>query len=125
MAECFRTVSEDPDCRVVVLSGNGKHFTSGIDLMNMLSGEFSQVVTGDGLDIARKFRIVQRILKNYQASFSSLEECNKPVIAAVHGACIGAGLDLITAVDVRYCSQDAFFQLKEVDIGDFIVVFSV
>lgn len=44
-------------------------------------------------------------------------QCIKPVIAAVHGGCIGGGVDLITAADIRYCTQDAFFQIKEVDIG--------
>lgn len=47
------------------------------------------------------------------------QQCNKPVIAAVHGGCIGGGVDLITAADIRYCTQDAFFQIKEVDIGKF------
>lgn len=44
-------------------------------------------------------------------------QCHKPVIAAIHNGCIGGGVDLITAADVRYCSKDAFFQIKEVDIG--------
>lgn len=48
---------------------------------------------------------------------SSLEKCNKPVIAAVHSACIGAGVDLISSADIRYCSQESFFQIKEVEIG--------
>lgn len=52
-----------------------------------------------------------------QDSISSLEHCKKPVIAAVHSACIGAGINLITAADIRYCSDDAFFQVAEVNIG--------
>ena len=47
-------------------------------------------------------------------------KCPKPVIAAIHGACVGGGIDLITAADVRYCSQDAWFTVKEVDLGKLI-----
>lgn len=52
-----------------------------------------------------------------QDSISSLEHCTKPVIAAIHAGCIGAGVNLITAADIRYCSDDAFFTVKEIDIG--------
>ena len=48
---------------------------------------------------------------------SSLEKCNKPVIAAIHKACIGAGVDMTSAADIRYCTEDSFFQVKEVEIG--------
>ena len=50
-------------------------------------------------------------------SFTSIEKCGKPVIAAVHSKCLGAGVDMITACDIRYCSSDAEFVVKEVDIG--------
>lgn len=52
-----------------------------------------------------------------QDSISSLENCQKPVIAAIHSACVGAGVNLIAAADIRYCSEDAWFTVKEVDIG--------
>ncbi|XP_057377540.1 delta(3,5)-Delta(2,4)-dienoyl-CoA isomerase, mitochondrial-like isoform X4 [Daphnia carinata] len=114
MVECFQTISEDSDCRAVVLSATGKHFTAGLDLTDM--GPLMETVLGDG-DVARKFRTLQQFIKSYQLSFTSVEQCNKPVIAAVHGGCIGGGVDLITAADIRFCTQDAFFQIKEVDIG--------
>ncbi|XP_043202087.1 delta(3,5)-Delta(2,4)-dienoyl-CoA isomerase, mitochondrial-like, partial [Amphibalanus amphitrite] len=47
----------------------------------------------------------------------SAGQCRKPVVAAIHGGCVGGGVDLVTAADIRLCSQDAFFQVKEVDIG--------
>lgn len=53
----------------------------------------------------------------FQDSFTSIERCPKPVVAAIHGACIGGGVDLISACDVRYATKDAFFQIKEVDVG--------
>lgn len=52
-----------------------------------------------------------------QDAITAIERCRKPVIAAVHGACIGGGIDIITACDVRYCTESAFFSVKEVDLG--------
>ena len=60
---------------------------------------------------------VYESLKFMQDSFSAIETCGVPVIAAVHGACIGGGVDLICAADIRVCSRDAVFSVKEVDIG--------
>jgi delta(3,5)-delta(2,4)-dienoyl-CoA isomerase len=56
-------------------------------------------------------------IQNFQNAFTAIEECTKPVIAAVHSACFGAGVDLITACDIRYCTKDAFFCVKEIDVG--------
>ncbi|CAD7089669.1 unnamed protein product [Hermetia illucens] len=112
--DCFEQLSDDPDCRVIILSGAGKHFTAGIDLNSMmkLGQELSQIE-----DVGRKAVHLNKRIKLYQDGFSALEVCRKPVIAAVHSACIGAGIDIITAADIRYCSEDAWFQVKEVEIG--------
>ncbi|XP_001991373.2 delta(3,5)-Delta(2,4)-dienoyl-CoA isomerase, mitochondrial [Drosophila grimshawi] len=112
--DCFEALAINPDCRAIVLSAAGKHFCAGIDLSSMMSmGE----QMGEYDDVARKGVILERTIKLYQDSISSVERCPKPVIMAVHQACIGAGVDLITAADIRYSTQDAFFQVKEVDIG--------
>ncbi len=71
MVECFQAISEDSDCRVVVISANGKHFTSGLDLTDM--GPLMETVLGDD-DIARKFRTLQQFIKRYQSSFTSIEQ---------------------------------------------------
>ena len=95
----------------------------------------------DAKDVARKFRFLVPAIRSYQDSFTAIEQvnyytkvnvhlssalyetsciilqCSKPVITAIHGGCIGGGVDLITASDIRFCSADAFFQIKEVDIG--------
>uniref|UniRef100_A0A3P9MNC3 Enoyl CoA hydratase 1, peroxisomal n=1 Tax=Oryzias latipes TaxID=8090 RepID=A0A3P9MNC3_ORYLA len=94
MVECFNEIAEDPVCRVVVVSGSGK---SGPD--------------GHGGRYAPPRR------RRHGQSFVERPKCPKPVVAAVHGGCIGGGVDLITACDIRLCTQDAFFQVKEVDIG--------
>lgn len=113
MVLCFNALGEDTNCRVVVLSGAGKMFTSGIDLLDMAS-EFLQHQEDDVARIAWNLR---KKISEYQETFSVIEKCTKPVIAAIHNGCIGGGVDLVTACDVRYCSQDAYFQVKEVDIG--------
>lgn len=114
LGKCFEELSSDVDCRSIVLSGNGKLFSAGIDLMDMMNlGQELAAVD----DVARKGLILERLIKLYQDSISSLEICTKPVIAAVHSACVGAGVDMITATDIRYCTKDAWFQVKEVDIG--------
>lgn len=113
MVECFNKIAQDADCRAVVISGAGKMFTSGLDLMEM-AGDLLQPQGDDAARISWFFR---GIITRYQETFSVIEKCPKPVIAAVHGGCIGGGVDLITACDIRYCAQDAFFQVKEVDVG--------
>ncbi|KAL7641045.1 UNVERIFIED_CONTAM: hypothetical protein RMT77_008182 [Armadillidium vulgare] len=114
IGECFAQLGEDSLCRAVVLSGQGKLFSAGIDLADLT--ELGSIVTSDD-DIAKKCRALFKKISHFQNCLSSLEECPKPVIAAVHGACIGAGIDLISAADVRYCTSDAWFQIKEVELG--------
>lgn len=113
MVECFNKIAEDEECRVVVISGGGKMFTAGIDLMDMAS----DLLQPHGDDVARISWYLRNLISRYQETFNVIEKCPKPVIAAIHGGCIGGGVDLITACDIRYCAQDAFFQVKEVDVG--------
>ncbi|XP_020794295.2 delta(3,5)-Delta(2,4)-dienoyl-CoA isomerase, mitochondrial isoform X1 [Boleophthalmus pectinirostris] len=113
MVTCFNEISDDEECRVVLVSGAGKVFTSGIDLVDAAS----TVLQPRGDDTARVSWNILKIIGKYQETFSVIEKCPKPVIVAVHGACVGGGVDLITACDIRLCTQDAWFQVKEVDIG--------
>lgn len=113
MAECFEKIAKDPDCRAVVVSGAGRMFTSGIDLMDMAS----DLLQPPGDDAARISWYLRDLISRYQKTFTVIEKCPKPVIAAIHGGCIGGGVDLVSACDIRYCAQDAFFQIKEVDVG--------
>ncbi|XP_043913233.1 delta(3,5)-Delta(2,4)-dienoyl-CoA isomerase, mitochondrial isoform X4 [Protopterus annectens] len=113
MVTCFNEIANDSDCRVVVMSGAGKAFSAGIDLIDMAN----DFVEPQGDDVARiAWNLRKRILQ-YQETFTVMEKCSKPVIVAVHGCCIGGGVDLISACDIRFCSQDAWFQIKEVDLG--------
>lgn len=101
--------------RVVVIAGRGKAFTAGIDLAEM--GPFM----AHGLDVAGSAvgnrRAFYAELKKLQRAFSSIADCPKPVIAAVHGYCIGAGIDLITACDIRLAATDAVFSVRETKLA--------
>ncbi|RKP18812.1 enoyl-CoA hydratase [Rozella allomycis CSF55] len=96
--QAFEDLDKDPVVRCIILSGQGKHFCSGIDS-------------------SRSALLIRQILGPMQDGVSAVEKCNKPVIAAVHNACIGAGVDIISACDIRLASADAKFSVKEVDIG--------
>uniref|UniRef100_A0A8R1DQE1 Delta(3,5)-Delta(2,4)-dienoyl-CoA isomerase, mitochondrial n=1 Tax=Caenorhabditis japonica TaxID=281687 RepID=A0A8R1DQE1_CAEJA len=109
-------LGEEPKCRSIIVSGEGKSFCAGIDLAAGMSNIIN-IFKNDDLDIGRKARSLRRILTIIQDSLTSLEKCPKPVIAAVHSHCLGAGIDLITSADIRYASQDVTFSIKEVDIG--------
>ncbi|CAH2061784.1 unnamed protein product, partial [Iphiclides podalirius] len=114
LSACFTTLSDNPECRVVILSGQGKHFTGGIDLNAFVE---SASVAHELSDVARKARFLHKMIVQYQNGITALENCVKPVLAVVHNACVGAGVDLITAADIRYCTEGAWFQVKEVDVG--------
>ncbi|KAJ3408065.1 putative enoyl CoA hydratase [Chytridiales sp. JEL 0842] len=110
--ECFYQIKSDSDVRAVVISGgDSKGFSAGLDL-----GDFTSLLSFEG-DHARAALKFLPMVDLMQESFTAIEECNKPVVAAIHGVCIGGGVDLITACDIRYCSEDALFSVREVDIG--------
>jgi enoyl-CoA hydratase len=111
--QAFQWVDATPAARVAILEAEGKTFTSGIDLQ-MMMGLRSQIQNEcDG----RTREELRRLILDLQDSLTSLERCRKPVLAAIHGACVGGGVDLITCADMRYCSSDAYFTIKEIDIG--------
>ncbi|KAI9485311.1 MAG: ClpP/crotonase-like domain-containing protein [Benjaminiella poitrasii] len=107
----FYDISADDNILVVVVSGSGRMFTAGLDLAET---SLKSLNAGDPARAAYKNRAH---IQGFQAAFTAIEECTKPVIAAVHNACFGAGVDLVTACDIRYCAKDSFFCVKEVDVG--------
>lgn len=108
----------DPEVRVIVLAGRGKAFCAGIDLMDhapaMTSGGS---LSGRGDSPVAKRRAFYDDVRRYQHTASCLAHTNKPVIAAVHGVCLGGGMDLITACDIRLASADATFSVRETKIA--------
>ena len=114
LGECFQKLDENEDVRVCILSGYGSNFTAGIDLnfLKLISKEVERFDCE-----GRKREYLRSKILRLQAAFSQIEKCRKPVIAAVHGGCIGGGVDLICACDMRYSTSDAVYQIKEIDIG--------
>lgn len=110
----FEEASEDGETRAVVLAAEGKSFCAGIDLMG-LSAELPALMTGDGGGRAKQEFI--ETVRRFQAMCSAPETCCKPVIAAIHGHCIGGGLDLAAACDIRMASRDALFSLREARVA--------
>lgn len=113
LREAMQWVDATPDARVAILRGAGEHFTAGIDLA-VLAGLRSQVADHCAARASEKLR---RLILDLQEVVGSIERCRKPVIAAIHGACLGGGVDIVTACDIRHCSVDALFSVKEVDVG--------
>jgi enoyl-CoA hydratase len=99
------------DVRVLVISSTGKHFTAGMDI-----GVFQGRDTAPK-DPGRAGEAKRRDLMRLQQVFSLVEEVRMPVIAAVQGGAVGAGVDLASACDMRYCTADAFFCIQEINIG--------
>ncbi len=108
----FDWADTEPSVRAVVFSANGKHFCSGIDL-TMMAGLGASL----GKEVGRNARLLRRKITELQDALSAIERCSKPVLAAIHGCCYGGGIDLVAACDMRYCTEDARFCIKEVDIG--------
>ena len=102
----------DPDVRAVVLAGRGRHFTAGLDLAAMAGDVMGGGDGGPQSPAARATRFLATVTR-LQRSITSVERCSKPVVAAIHGACIGGGVDLVTACDIRLCSADATFSVRE------------
>jgi enoyl-CoA hydratase len=111
--KAFQWVDATHEARVAVLQGEGKLFTAGIDLQMMMAIGPQIQNECDG----RTREALRRLILDMQDTLTSLERCRKPVLAAIHGGCVGGGIDLITCADMRYCSQDAYFTIKEIDIG--------
>ncbi|CAI8872224.1 Enoyl-CoA hydratase/isomerase protein [Pseudomonas syringae pv. tomato] len=110
--EIFDWIERNDEVRVVVLSGAGKHFSSGIDLA-LLASVASQM----GKDPGRNARLLRRKIRDMQASFTAVDTCRKPVLAAIQGYCLGGAIDLISACDMRYAAADAQFAIREIDMG--------
>eukprot|EP00736_Rhodelphis_marinus_P003164 Rmarinus@m.5969 len=113
MRECFERIEDDDSCRAVVITSQGKHFTAGLDLKDAAKDMFDL----GHEDVGRAAFKTRRLIRAYQGAFTAIEACTKPVIVAVQRGCIGGGVDMVSACDVRICTEDAYFQIKEVDLA--------
>ncbi len=110
LSDVFKKIDADHEVRAVVVGGVGKNFCAGLDLAASAQ-EF-----GGSMGQAEMASVFHHIL-GLQEALNVIEECRKPVISAIHRACIGGGLDLAAACDVRLCTEDARFSLREARVA--------
>jgi enoyl-CoA hydratase len=109
---CFNWLDAEPSVRVVILAGQGKHFCAGLDL-----SVFAEIAAMQTKEAARKAEALRRTILAMQANLTAIERCRKPVLAAIHYTCVGGAIDMISCCDMRYCTADAYFSIKEIDLG--------
>ena len=112
MKQVFDDMGENPEVRVIILAGEGKNFCAGIDLATLMA-----VQQHDTTCEARQREKTRKFILELQSTITAIEDCRKPVLAAIHKACIGGAVDIVTACDMRYCTEDAYFSIREIDLG--------
>lgn len=113
MRRIFDDLNKNTAVRVIILRGEGKHFCAGIDLETLMNLQNFTTIKCEG----RKREALRNFILNLQDTITAMERCCKPVLAAIHKACVGGGLDIVSACDMRYCTEDAYFSIKEIDLG--------
>ena len=116
LGDVLEEINKNSEVRVVVMSSTGKHFCAGMDLSAFSNG-VDNIPDEKKPAHARIGEAVYRVAKELQGYITSLEKIRVPVIAAIHGGCIGGAVDLVTACDIRLASKDAFFCIQEINIG--------
>jgi enoyl-CoA hydratase len=114
LPDAFAALDADPEVRAIVLTGSGRNFSYGLDLPAM--GDLLSPMLAEGALARPRTDFHSRLLK-MQGSITAVADCRTPTIASVHGWCIGGGVDLISAVDIRYASADAKFSVREVRLA--------
>ena len=114
MPDLFASLDADRDVRAIVLTGSGRNFSYGLDLPAM-GGSLTGVMS-DGTSARPRAEFHAMVLR-MQRAITAVADCRTPTIASIHGWCIGGGVDLISAVDIRYASADAKFSVREVKLA--------
>jgi Delta3,5-Delta2,4-dienoyl-CoA isomerase len=118
IGDAFRRLGSLGDgCRCILLTGQGKAFSAGIDISDQSFFPQSAQGDDDDDDIAHRGMAFLPKVRAMQECFTALEACYVPVVAAIHGSCIGAGIDLACCCDVRLCAPGTVFSVREVRLG--------
>lgn len=112
LPQLVRELEKMANIRALVIAGEGRHFTGGMDLSSF--NGIAKLTEGEP---ARAAYALRAEILRLQDSFNALENARFPVVAAIHGACIGAGIDMTSACDIRVVSTDAYFSIEEINIG--------
>ncbi len=112
LPRAFAAIDADLTVRVVVIASTGKHFTAGLDL-----GWAGETLLGGAADPGRAREAFRRHVHALQETFSCIDRARVPVIACIQGGCIGGGVDLVTACDLRVGTADCFFTVQEINIA--------
>ncbi|MCO4836401.1 MAG: crotonase/enoyl-CoA hydratase family protein [Acidimicrobiaceae bacterium] len=113
-------LSNGGNVRAMVLAGEGRNFCSGMDL-EVFGNSETIGGSGDGAKTKgyrsrRNERFRSTALK-LQDTFTALERARMPVLSAIQGACVGGGIDMVSATDMRYTTENAWFSIHEINIG--------
>jgi len=113
-----RDIDDNARARVIVISSTGKHFSAGMDLAVFTGGGSAGTSAARSQQERGRVRASLRLsVLDIQKSFNVLEEARMPVLVAIQGGCVGGGVDLASACDCRYTTEDAFFVIQEINIG--------
>jgi len=116
LPEIVRDLDRRGTVRALVVSSTGRHFSAGMDL-SVFTGTDGLGAGSTSREEGRRRSVVWMLVQQLQESFSVFESARFPVLAAVQGGCIGGAVDMVTAADARYCTEDAFFCIQEINIG--------